>query len=156
MDLRYLLLVAHLGLIFTGVVVAWGPLIPVWIAFGSGHLGLVRATSSIALRLGNVFPIFYMSGGLFGLLTAIAFGKDLLAPWLVIAYVLFAIATVSGIRWTGPHLAEIAKLASEAPDGPIPTPLAMLFTSSAAKALWAFDVALVFVIVFDMVVKPFS
>ena len=156
MDLRYLLLVAHLSLIFSGVVVAWGPLLPVWIAFGSGQVGLVRATSSVALRLGNVIPILYMSGGLFGLLTAIAFGKDLLAPWLVIAYVLFAVATVTGIRWTGPHLVKIAELAKEAPDGPIPAPLAVLFTSSAARVLWAFDVALVFVLVLDMVVKPFS
>ena len=156
MDTRYLLLVAHLSLIFTGVTVAWGPLLPVWIAYGSGQLALVRATTSIAMRLGNLIPVLYMSGGLFGLLTAIAFGHDLLAPWLVIAYVLFAIATVTGIRWTGPHLARMAELANEAPDGPIPAPLAELFRSSSAVALWAVDVALVFMVVFDMVVKPFS
>jgi len=156
MDPRYLLLFAHLSLIFTGVVVAWGPLLLVWITYRSGQLPLLRATSSVAVRLGRVIPAFYMGGGLFGLLTALAFGHALLAPWLLIAYVLFAIATVTGIAWTGPHTEKIAELAQAAPNGPIPAPLAALFTSTSAVALTIFDVGLVFVLVFDMVVKPFS
>ena len=42
--------------------------------------------------------MLFISGGLFGLLAAIVgpYSKNLLAPWLVIAYVLFIIAMVVG------------------------------------------------------------
>ncbi len=156
MDPRYLLLFAHISLMFTGVTVAWGPLIPVRVAYQTGQVAPVRATATMAVKLGRVIPAFYMTGGLFGLLNAIAFGYNLVAPWLVIAYVLFAVATVIGIRWTGPTVERIAELAKGAPDGPIPASLRELFSSTRSVVLTTVDIGLVFVLVLDMVVKPFS
>ena len=156
MDPRYLLLVAHLGLIFTGATIAWGPHVLVTVAYRSGQVVPVRATSAMAVKSARLIPILYMSGGLFGLLTAIAFGKDLLAPWLVIAYVLFVVATIIGVRWTGPTMERVAELSKAAPEGPIPASIREVFGSSRAVALTVLDIGLLFVFVFDMVVKPFS
>jgi len=156
MDARYLLLVAHVSLIFTGVTIAWGPALLTRIAYASGQVAPLRAVSSLAVRIDRLIPVFYMAGGAFGLLNAIAFGYNLLAPWLVIAYVLFVIATVTGIRWSAPTSARIADLAGAAPDGPITAPIREFLGSTRVMALTLFDVGLVFVFIFDMVVKPFS
>lgn len=156
MDARYLLPFAHISLIFTGVTIAWGPRLLTQLAYQSGQVVPLRAVATLEVRAEKFIPVFYMAGGLFGLLTALAFGYNLLAPWLVIAYVLFATATFTGIRWAAPTSERIVALAEAAPPGPIPAPIRELFESRRAVAVTVFDLGLVIVLVFDMVVKPFS
>jgi len=53
------------------------------IAERSGQMALVRGVAIASKPIGVAIPIFFISGGLLGLLTAINVGYNLLAPWLV-------------------------------------------------------------------------
>jgi uncharacterized membrane protein len=107
-------------------------------------------------RLGPVIPLLYVSGGIFGLLTAINFGFNLLAPWLVIAYVLFAIAMISGIAFSGRFGPRVLAATADVPSGPIPPAVSALFTDSTYRFVTTLDYVVLLAILFDMVVKPFS
>ncbi len=107
-------------------------------------------------RLGPVIFVMYMLGGIFGGLTAIAFGFNLLAPWLVIAYVAFAIAVLLGVTENRTWPLRLAEAVQRTPDGPISPEIRHLFMNRTTLTVLAIDIAWLFVIVFDMVVKPFS
>jgi hypothetical protein len=106
-------------------------------------------------RVAKWIPVLFISAGIFGLLTAIVSGQNLLAPWLVIAYVLFAIAMGIGIAYNAPEARKLGGVLMKTPDGPIPPEVAEFFHG---RALWLtyLDYVLVAALVFDMVVKPFS
>ena len=82
----------------------------------------------------------------------IHFGYNLLAPWLVIAYVLFAILTVVGIRISGPIFERTHAVAAD--------PAASNELFGQAMSRFRMDAAVTLVgialIVADMVFKPFS
>src|SRR5205085_1157060 len=96
----FVLLYLHILAMFTAVTVVMGAGILVLIGARGGERSVVAAITSLPIpRLAG--PL-YAVGGLFGLATAFVFGYNLRAPWLIIAYVLFAILTVVGIRVSGP------------------------------------------------------
>jgi hypothetical protein len=107
-------------------------------------------------RLGPVIPVLYVTGGIFGLLTAINFGFNLLAPWLVIAYVLFAIAMITGITFSGRFGPRVAAATQGVPDGPLTPAVIALFTAPSYRFVTTLDYVVLVAILFDMVVKPFS
>ena len=97
-----------------------------------------------------------IGAGAVGLVAAIGFGYDLLAPWLVIAYVLFAAAMLTGLFGDRVFTLRLAALLATTPDGPVTPELEALFASTSHRAVTAFNYAWIPVLVFDMVVKPFS
>jgi hypothetical protein len=156
-DLIHLWLFLHIAVIFTAITVGYGASLMLHIAYMSGQVGIMRGVGFAAGKLGPAIPILFISGGIFGLLTALATGTDLLAPWLIIAYVFFVIAMLIGIfenaamgRKLGPLLmaADVTQ--------PIPAAVRELFESPRARYLFWIDMVVPFVLVFDMVVKPFS
>ena len=157
MDLIHLWLFLHIAVIFTAITVGYGVTLLLQVAYMSGQVGIMRGVGYAAGKLGPMIPILFIAGGIFGLLTAIATGTDLLAPWLIIAYVLFVIAMLIGMfenaakgRKLGPLLmaADVTQ--------PLPAAVRELFDSPRARYLLAIDVLVPFLFVFDMVVKPFS
>ena len=100
--------------------------------------------------------VMYMVGGIFGGLTAIAFGFDLLAPWLVIAYVLFAVAVLVGVTENRTWPLRLAEAVERTPDGPLTPEIRELFMNRRTVSALAIDIAWFFAIIFDMVIKPFS
>ena len=156
MDLIHLWLFLHIVVIFTAITAGYGVTLLMRIAYMSGQVGLLRGVGFAAGRLGPVIPILFIVGGTFGLLTALATGTDLLAPWLLIAYVLFLIAMLIGIFENAPTGRKLGQLLMAAPDGPIPANIRELFDNPRARAILVVEVLLPFVFVFDMVVKPFS
>ena len=111
----------------------------------------------VSARIGPIIPILFISGGLFGLLTAISFGTiNLLAPWLVIAYVLFAIAMYIGAVENRKWGLQLGQLLRTAADGPLTPEITAMFTDRRVVALTIVDYAIVVVLIFDMVLKPFS
>lgn len=117
-------------------------------------------TRAIA-RAGTALNTTVAAGGIavgvalvFGFLTALNGGMDLLQPWLVIAYVIVIAITVIGTQ-EGKGYGAIAAAAAADGDGP---PSAALLARIADGRLRAFTVASVVLyglVVLDMVVKPF-
>jgi hypothetical protein len=156
-DLFHLWLFLHIAVIFTAITAGYGITLVMRIAYASGQVGVMRGVGYVAGKIGPVVPALFIAGGVFGLLTAIATGTDLLAPWLLIAYVLFVIAMLIGIFETAPTGRKLGPLLMAADvTQPIPAAVRELFDSPRARWLLVIDVLIPFVFVFDMVVKPFS
>jgi uncharacterized membrane protein len=103
-----------------------------------------------------VIPILYIVGAGFGLATALNFGFNLLAPWLVIAYVLWTAAMANGGAIHRPFADRIMRVASAAPDGAISGELALTLADRRERVAEIADYVIIIAILFDMVVKPFS
>jgi hypothetical protein len=156
MSLTYLLLFVHIALMIAATTVGYGGTLLLRVAYLSGQIGPLRGVGYAVAKTARFVPILYISGGVFGLLTAIAFGFPLIAPWLVIAYVLFALAMLLGIGPSRIWGERAGKAISTAPDGSISPEVRELFDAQSTIALLVVDVALVVLLVFDMVIKPFS
>lgn len=151
-----LLIFAHITVMFAAVMVAFGSGLVMRVAYMTGQVAAVRGVGMAAARLGVWIPILFVIGGLLGLLTAISFGQDLLAPWLVIAYVLWTLAMLIGIVENRPWGEKIGRLLMQTPDGPLTPEISAMFTDTRVVALTIVDYVIVIAVIFDMVVKPFS
>jgi hypothetical protein len=146
----------HIGFMFMAVTVALGPELLLRGIGRSGNVGAIRTGYSLADRLGRAIPALFGIGLVFGLLTAWTQGLNFLAPWLIIAYVLFIVATVLGARFTTPHIAHVAELAAKSPNDSPSADLAAALADRRSDVLFAVDVIIIIAFVFDMVLKPFS
>jgi hypothetical protein len=156
MNLTLLLLFLHITVMFAAITVAFGTGLLGRIAFMTGQVAVVRGVGIASARLGPLIPILFITGGLLGLLTAFSFGFDLLKPWLVIAYVLFAIAMYIGIAENRTWGVKLGQLLATTPDGPLTPELSAMFTDRRVVLVTAIDYIVVAALIFDMVVKPFS
>jgi hypothetical protein len=156
MNVNLLLLFLHITVIFSAITVGFGSTTLLRVAYMTGQVAPLRGVGIAVAKLAPIVPILYITGGLLGLLTAIVFGQNLLAPWLVIAYVFFAIAiyigAVEGRKWGMALGAQLAKT----PDGPLTTELSTMFTDRRVVVITVIDYLLPVILIFDMVVKPFS
>lgn len=156
MSLPLLILFVHITAMVVAITVAYGSGLVVRMAYMTGQVAVVRGAGIAASRLAKVIPVLFITGGLFGLFTAIAFGQNLLAPWLVIAYVLFAIAMYIGGVENATWGKRLGQLLATTPDGPLTPELSAMFTDRRVVTLTAIEYLIVAVVIFDMVVKPFS
>jgi hypothetical protein len=146
----FVLLFLHILLMFTAVAVASGTSILVLLVARRGDQSVVAAITSLPIP--RIAPFLYISGGVFGLLTALAFGYNLLAPWLIIAYVLFALFAAFGILYTGPVFMRIhAAVADPQVSGEAFAEAISRFRTDAVVTM-----AGIALLVADMVFKPFS
>ncbi|MEO6350556.1 MAG: hypothetical protein ABIP53_07885 [Candidatus Limnocylindrales bacterium] len=151
-----LFLFLHITFFIIAITLSYGPLLLVRLAYQTGEVGNIRGLAVVHSRLGPLTFVMYMLGGIFGGLTAIAFGFDLLRPWLVIAYVAFAIAVLTGVTENRTWPLRVAEAVKRTPDGPLTPEIRDLFMNRRTMSVLAIDVAWFFVIIFDMVIKPFS
>jgi hypothetical protein len=151
-----LIVFLHVAFMFTAVAISYGPELLLIIAIRTGRTETVRAVTAVSERSNPAIPVFYFGGGLLGLIAAIKLGLNLLAPWLVIAYVLFGYNMIIGGAVFGRWATGVAKRTSDLPDGPFPPDLALVLRDRRIQILTWIDLAVIIAIVFDMVVKPFS
>jgi hypothetical protein len=152
----HLLLFLHITFFFIAVTISYGPLLLLRFAYRTDEVGNLRGLALLHSRLGPVTFAMYMLGGIFGGLTAIAFGFDLLAPWLVIAYVLFAVAVLTGVTENRTWPLRLVEAVNRTPDGPLTPEIQDLFMNRKTLSVLVIDIAWFFAIIFDMVIKPFS
>lgn len=146
----YLLLFLHVVIMFAAVSLAAGTKIIFLVATRRGDRALVAGLS--ALPLDRMVPALYAVGGLFGLTTALAFGYSLLAGWLVIAYLLFAVLAALGVGYSGPLMARMHAVASDTEADPEAFARVMRrFQLDAVVSMGALAL-----LVADMVFKPFA
>jgi hypothetical protein len=156
MPVPHLLLFLHITFFITAITISYGPLLLLRLAYQTGEVGNIRWLAVVHSRMGPLTFLMYLFGGIFGGLTAIAFGFDLLAPWLVIAYLAFAIAVLLGVTENRTWPLRLAEAVKRTPDGPLTPEIQALFMNRRTLSVLAIDVAWFFVIIFDMVIKPFS
>lgn len=158
MSLTSLVLFLHITTMFAAVAVGYGVTTFVRVAYMTGQVSALKGVGMAASRLTPFIPVLFISGGVLGLLTAIIgpYSQNLLAPWLVIAYVLFIIAMVVGARINEPWGKRLGMALRSVPDGPIPPEIDAFFKDQRMNWITAFDYVIVVVLIFDMVVKPFS
>ena len=120
----------------------------------------VRAIRGVIAAEGRVAPVagILMVGGIiFGFVTAIAGGFDLLAPWLLIAYGLVLAIILMGALYHGPHGKKLEEAAAESPDDqPSSRLLTIIEGTGRGPLVNAIDGLLWAGLIFVMVVKPFG
>jgi len=156
MSLTPILLFFHISLMFAAITISFGPALVMRIAERSGQMALVRGVALASKPIGPAIPIAFISGGIFGLLTAINVGYNLLAPWLVIAYVLFLVAMITGAGINRTFLLRLAPLVQDAPDGALTEPVRALFAEPRYQFVNILDYVVILALIYDMVAKPFS
>jgi hypothetical protein len=150
------LLFLHITFFVVAITISYGPLLLLRLAYRTGEVGNIRGLALVHSSLERVTPVMYVLGGIFGLLTAINFHTDLLAPWLVIAYVGFAVAVFLGVTHNRTWLVRLADAVKRTPDGPLTPEIRNLFMNRRTVSVLVVDIVWVPVMLFDMVVKPFS
>ena len=147
---------AHVVLMFAGVAFTTGAgMVPTLMARSDDVRG-IRSVFGLWARMSRGVPMLFIVGGLFGLATALAIGYNLLRPWLVIAYVLFAVLAMVGARIESPWFDRVLAAALASPDDAPSSELrALLADRRRTTVFWASN-AIVIVLIFDMVVKPLS
>ena len=113
-------------------------------------------------RLVGGRPVFaaalFMAGILFGLLTAVTGGFDVLAGWLIAAYVLVVVLLALN---ASPWVQRLPRLGAEAADAaagrrpPEDVIAAMVAMRPSTMIVVGLNVALFVAIILDMVLKPF-
>ncbi len=147
----------HISTMITAVTLALGPSLVFDRLAASGDVLATRAFLARMAVFDRFIGALFVLGALFGLLAATAIGFNLLAPWLVIAYLIFVSVMVLqvtvGRRWRG----SLAHTVSAVPAGTAhSTELAIIGSAAAGKLLYWYTAAATAVIVFDMVAKPLS
>ena len=92
--------------------------------------------------------------GIFGLVAAKDIG--LTAPWLIISYVIFAIAMVAGGAVEGPWAGKVANASKASPNDAPSSELQRLLDAKRALYASLLIYLSIVAIVYVMVVKPFS
>jgi uncharacterized membrane protein len=121
----------------------------------------VRALATVhrileQVRLGPISIAVFISGVVFGLLTALTGGFDFLAGWLIAAYVLVAVILVGGSRLWPKVFLPLGAKAVEAEAGQRPVDEVVRDMDASRAVWWHVAMATLFVlIILDMVLKPF-
>lgn len=146
----------HIAMMFTAVGVATGTEVMAHRVASSGDVRGIRTFFSQARPIAKAIPVLYLSGVALGLLAAWQGALNLFAPWLVIAYVLFALtlalhATV-GAGW----FRRMDSLAAASPDNAASPELAAAADELSARLLLWYTLGIIVVFVYLMVAKPLS
>ena len=123
----------------------------------SHDVGAIRTTvRQVKVLVGPVAMGLLVSGLVFGLITALVGQMNLLAPWLILAYLAVLAAAGIGFAITDPWVGRLEKAAeASAVEAPSDDLLAVIREPAARYGTWALMVLIAF-LVFTMVVKPLS
>jgi len=146
----------HIAAMFCAVGVSIGTDMMAHRVAGTGDVRSIRTFFAQARQLVRLMPILFLTGLALGLLTALSGALNLLAPWLVIAYVLFgltlALHATIGARW----FRRMDELATASPEDHASPDLLAVASSPSARYLTWYTIAMIVFFVFLMVTKPFS
>lgn len=146
----------HIASMFFAVALALSGEIVLRAVASSGEVVAIRTTAARVRPLANLSTVLFLAGVGFGIVAALAGQIDLLAPWLILAYVAFLGAMAIGITISDPWVGRLETAAAASPtDAPSDALRAVIEDPRARAATWALMV-LVAVLVFVMVVKPLS
>lgn len=145
----------HIATMFTAVAGTVFPEVILHLIANTREPRTIATVAHIAERIGKVIPVFFVGGAVFGLLAAWTGELDFTAPWLLITYVLFVLAIVTGIFVSDPWVARLRAAAVASGEAPT-AELSAVIDEPRAKYASAWLMLTVVVIIFLMVFKPGS
>lgn len=146
----------HVLTMFAAVAAAFVPEIWLHVIARRGDVPGLRGYLPLTAQAGKLIPVLFVIGLVFGLLAAWAGELDFFQPWLIGAYVIFAIAMATGALVGGPWAVRMAEAASESPsDAPSPALTAAIRDQRGVISTTILMLSII-VIVFLMVAKPGS
>lgn len=147
----------HITSMFGAVMVTAGSAVFVTWAIRQRDLDGLHSYFRMAPRVDSIGGLLFLAGIVFGVISAVAFGWDLLRGWLIVAYLLVAAIAITGMA-ISPYLRRLkdALDASDeaATDGPSEELEAALDRPDALIVTIVLLILIVLVIA-DMVFKPF-
>jgi len=146
----------HIVFLFLAIGVTMGSEIILFRVARTRNVAAIRTGFGEAKILGMMIPLLFVVGGVLGIVAALDRDFSLGGTWLIISYVVFAVAFVVGGGVSGRWQNEMAKAAVESPDdGPSPE-LAVLIDSRVPMIGIAVTFGVVLIATYAMVIKPFS
>lgn len=144
----------HVLTMFAAVAAAFVPEIWLHSIARRGDVNTIRGFLPLTAQVGKLIPVLFVSGLIFGLLAAWAGELDFFQPWLIGAYIIFAIAMATGALVGGPWAGRMADAAFESPtDAPSPALRAAIHDQRGVISTTILMLSVI-VIVFLMVAKP--
>ena len=141
---------AHVGTMFAAATIQVGADIYFLKVAREGDARTTARLGHAIRRRGPITGPILEIGVVFGLITAVLGGFNLLAPWLLASYVVLAVGVLGVFRWGVPAFTALLEAADAGDDGRITTLLAHGPYRPAALA----NAAMYAVVIFLMVVKP--
>jgi hypothetical protein len=146
----------HIFAMFLGVALSIGSSLILHRVAATGNVAAIRTAFGAAMPIGRASPMVFGVGLLLGIIAAIAVPYNLLAPWLIIAYVLAAASSYIGAAIVGKWAASVGRAAAmNQGDAPSLELQQLIGDKRAAQAIYA-NAAIIAAIVFVMVIKPFG
>lgn len=146
----------HIAAMFFAVGLALSGELVLRAVASSRDVRAIRTTAARVKPLANLSTVLFLAGVAFGIVAALTGQIDLLAPWLILAYVAFVAAMAIGITISDPWAGRLEAAAAESSDDAPSEALAAVITDPLARAgSWAL-MLMIAALVFVMVVKPLS
>jgi Predicted integral membrane protein (DUF2269) len=146
----------HVLSMVSAVAVAYGPAVLMRRAGQTRNVPTIRGVFGTARSFGVLIPVFFLTGLAFAILAIITEHFNPLQPWLLTAYVLFAIGLFDGIRIHAPYALKVADAADRSPDSAPSAELEAALDNRGESVTYWLDLGVITLILFDMIVKPFS
>ena len=146
----------HIAAMFTAVGVSVGTDLMAHRVADTGDVRTIRTFFGQARQIVKLMPFLFLSGLVLGLITAWAGALNLLAPWLLIAYVLFALTLALHATIGAAWFRRMEALAIASPDDGASAELLATAHARSARYLLPYTMTMIVVFVFLMVVKPLS
>ncbi len=143
----------HIAMMFAAVASAVIPEVLLHVVANTRDTRAIVTMAGIAERLGKLIPVFFVGGAIFGLLAAWAGELNFTAPWLLVTYVLFVVAIVTGVLFSDPWVGRLRTAAVASGDAPT-AELQAVIDEPKAKIASAWLMLTLFVIIALMVFKP--
>jgi hypothetical protein len=144
----------HILTMFAAVAAAFVPEIWLHAIARRGDVLALRGYLPLTARVGRIIPLLFVTGLVFGLLAAWAGELDFFQPWLIGAYIIFAIAMATGALVGGPWAVRMAAAADQSgTDAPSPALTAAIHDRRGVISTTILMLAII-AIVWLMVAKP--
>ncbi len=146
----------HVATMFTAVAMALGPAYLLQRIGRQADVPTIRRSFALAAPIFKAIPILFTSGAALGIVAIFTNGWNPFEPFLLIAYVMFVMATVVGITMDAPWEKRVTQLAADSPDDARSPELTAALHDPRMRWVNWFDRLIILAFVFDMIVKPFS
>jgi hypothetical protein len=144
----------HIFVMFLAVAVSVGSEVVLHRIAATENVAAIRTAFGVAQPIGKAAPMIYGVGFLLGLIAAVVASFNLLAPWLLISYVLFIVSSVLGGSVVGKWMINVGRAAAQNQgDTPSAELKALLHDKRAMQGMIA-NLVVVALIVAMMVFKP--
>ncbi len=146
----------HIAAMFFAVALAVSGELVLRAVANSGEVIAIRTVTARVRPLANLSSVLLLAGAGFGIVAALTGQIDLLAPWLILAYVAFVSAMALGMTISDPWVGRLERASAASPTEVPSDELRQVIADPKARAATWGLMILVAVLVFVMVVKPLS